>query len=197
MSSHCEKWGYKVEEAKDLYVVLFISRRKDNQFIDGYKERRKSFVTTKTPEELKTEFKHFVNDGVMGETSRLYYSVNARDVNKVRKELLKFLIEDDNFNLAHLNGKIASIAAKKECAKTKHWMFDFDSDDAKSVSKFCADIGKYITEPIQTQIRRTPHGYAIITERGFDTRKLLDDWANIVSLKRDDLLCYTWEKKDE
>lgn len=198
MSSHCEKWGFKVEESKDLYVVLFISRNKDNKDVENFKERRKSFITTKSPEELKRTFEHFVKDGVNGEMSRFYYSVNARDANKVRKQLLHFLIDED-FNLAHLDGKLASIAAKKECAKTKRWMFDFDLDNNVEVSKFLTDIRKCVTEPLHTEIRRTPHGYAIITERGFDTRKLgLDDtWYNIATLKKDDLLCYTWEKKDE
>jgi hypothetical protein len=198
MSSHCEKWGFKVEESKDLYVVLFISRNKDNKDVANFKERRKSFITTKSPEELERTFKHFVKDGVDGEMSRFYYSVNARDANKVRKQLLHFLIDED-FNLAHLDGKLASIAAKKECAKTKRWMFDFDLDNNGEVSKFLTDISKCVTEPLHTEIRKTPHGYAIITERGFDTRKLgLDDtWYNIVTLKKDDLLCYTWERKDE
>ena len=197
MSSHCEKWGYKVEEAKDLYVVLFISRRKDNEFVEGFKERRKSFVTSKTPEELQIAFKHFVDEGIVGETSRFYYSVNARNSEKVRKALIHFLVDEDDFNLSHIDGKIASIAAKKECAKTKHWMFDFDLDDANLVNNFLSDIGKYITEPIKTKVHKTPHGYAVITERGFDTRQLLEDWAYIATLKKDDLLCYTWEKKDE
>lgn len=198
MSSHCEKWGFKVEESKDLYVVLFISRNKDNKDVENFKERRKSFITTKSPEELKRIFEHFVKDGVDGEMSRFYYSVNARDANKVRKQLLHFLIDED-FNLAHLDGKLASIAAKKECAKTKRWMFDFDLDNNVAVSKFLTDISKCVTEPLRTEVRRTPHGYAIITERGFDTRKLgLDDtWYNIATLKKDDLLCYTWERKDE
>ena len=56
MSSHCEKWGFKVEESKDLYVVLFISRNKDNKDVANFKERRKSFITTKSPEELKRTF---------------------------------------------------------------------------------------------------------------------------------------------
>ena len=198
MSSHCEKWGFKVEESKDLYVVLFISRNKDNKDIENFKERRKSFITTKSPEELKRTFEHFVKDGVDGEMSRFYYSVNARDANKVRKQLLHFLIDED-FNLAHLDGKLASIAAKKECAKTKRWMFDFDLDNNVEVSKFLTDISKCVTEPLHTEIRETPHGYAIITERGFDIRNLgLDDiWYNIATLKKDDLLCYAWERKDE
>lgn len=198
MSSHCEKWGFKVEESKDLYVVLFISRNKDNKDVENFKERRKSFITTKSPEELVRTFEHFVKDGVDGEMSRFYYSVNARDANKVRKQLLHFLIDED-FNLAHLDGKLASIAAKKECAKTKRWMFDFDLDNNVEVSKFLTDISKCVTEPLRTEVRKTPHGYAIITERGFDTRKLgLDDiWYHIATLKKDDLLCYTWERKNE
>lgn len=196
MSSHCEKWGYKVEKANDLYVVLFISRNKDNKDIENFKERRKSFITTKAPEELENVFKHFVEDGIEGETSRFYYSVNSRDAVKVKKQLLHFLIDED-FNLTHLDGKLASIAAKKECAKTKRWMFDFDIDDNKMVSEFISDISKCVTEPLKIEVRKTPHGYAIITERGFDTRNLgLDDkWWNTVSLKRDNLLCYKWEKK--
>jgi hypothetical protein len=198
MSSHCEKWGFKVEESKDLYVVLFISRNKDNKDVENFKERRKSFITTKTPEELNNTFKHFVEDGVDGEMCRFYYSVNSRDATKVKKQLLHFLIDED-FNLTHLDGKLASIAAKKECAKTKHWMFDFDSDDKIKVSEFLTDISKCVTEPLKTEIRKTPHGYAIITERGFDTRQLglEDKWWNIATLKKDDLLCYTWERKDE
>ena len=197
MSSHCEKWGFKVEKSKDLYVVLFISRNKDNKDLENFKERRKSFITTKTPEELETTFKHFVEDGVDGEMSRFYYSVNSRDAIKVKKQLLHFLIDED-FNLTHLDGKLASIAAKKECAKTKHWMFDFDSEDNTQLSNFITDISKCVTEPLPTEIRKTPHGYAIITERGFDTRQLgLDDkWWNIATLKKDDLLCYKWERKD-
>lgn len=198
MSSHCEKWGFKVEESKDLYVVLFISRNKDNKDVENFKERRKSFITTKTPEELNNTFKHFVEDGVDGEMCRFYYSVNSRDATKVKKQLLHFLIDED-FNLTHLDGKLASIAAKKECAKTKRWMFDFDSDDKIKVSEFLTDISKCVTEPLETEIRKTPHGYAIITERGFDTRQLglEDKWWNIATLKKDDLLCYTWERKDE
>ena len=198
MSSHCEKWGFKVEESKDLYVVLFISRNKDNKDIENFKERRKAFITTKTPEELETTFKHFIEDGVDGEMSRFYYSVNSRDATKIKKQLLHFLIDED-FNLTHLDGKLASIAAKKECAKTKRWMFDFDSENSTELSNFITDISKCVTEPLKTEIRKTPHGYAIIIEHGFDTRQLgLDDrWWNIATLKKDDLLCYTWERKNE
>lgn len=199
MSSKCEKWGYKVEEAKNLNVVLFISRNKDNKDISGFKERRKSFITTKVPNELITEFNHFVNDGVKGETSRLYYSVNSRDVKKVRKELIKFLVDDDNFNIAHLNGKIAGIAANKECAATKHWMFDFDEDDKdktyKSVFDFVSDI-RNIDLTLMPVVYETPHGYAVIVEHGFDTRWLMEKWSKVATLKRDDLLCYKWGVKE-
>lgn len=195
MSSKCEKWGYKVEEAKDLYVVLFISRNKDNRDILNFKERRRSFVTTKSPHELTEEFHHFVEDGVDGEICRMYYSVNARDAKKVRKELIKFLVDDDNFNIAHLGGKIAGIAASKECAATKHWMFDFDEDD-KSIYDFVSDI-RNIDPSSMPNAHKTPNGYAVIVEHGFDTRWLMAKWGKIVTLKRDDLLCYRWSQKDE
>lgn len=196
MSSKCEKWGYKVEDAKDLYVVLFISRNKDNRDIPNFKERRRSFVTTKKPYELTEEFHHFVEDAVDGEICRMYYSVNVRDAKKVRKELIKFLVDDDNFNIAHLGGKIAGIAASKECAATKRWMFDFDENDNKSIYNFVSDIRNIDPSLIPTAYR-TPNGYAVIVEHGFDTRWLMEKWGKVATLKRDDLLCYKWSQKDE
>ena len=61
MSSHCEKWGFKVEESKDLYVVLFISRNKDNKDVENFKERRKSFITTKSSLKVYPSFGSRVN----------------------------------------------------------------------------------------------------------------------------------------
>ena len=38
---------------------------------------------------------------------------------------------------------------------------------------------------------KTPNGYAVILEHGFDTRELLSKWKD-VELKRDDMLCIAW-----
>lgn len=206
MSSHCEKWGYKVEESKDLIVVFFVSRKKDNKDVKNFKERKTAFVSTKHPIEFEKKFEHFVADGASGEMSRFYFSVNARDAKKVKKQLLHFLIDED-FNLEHINGKIAGIAAKKECAKTKHWMFDFDIDDENAVNEFISDIENiestlsgyiktddYIT-PYCTKWK-TPHGYAVIVDHGFDTRELMKKWGDNVTLKKDDMICYKWDWKN-
>ena len=192
------KWDTTSYDDKPCYVVLFCSRNKDNAHIEGFKERRKSFVTNKTPNELEREFVHFINDGVMDEMSRFYYSVNERDMKKAKRELMHFLIDDDEFNLCSLQSKFAGICAKKENAKTKKWMFDFDIDNKKAIEEFLEDINKCITEKIEVTVKKTPHGYAIITEHGFDTRELqLDSKWKDVTLKRDDLICVDWGWKDE
>lgn len=196
MNNHCEKMGFKVEKSKDLYVVLFISRNKDNLLIPNFKERKKNFITSKNPEELITEFNHFVEDGLKGETSRLYYSVNSRNPERIKKNLMKFLIESDDSDLTNIESKIASIAAKIECADTKHWLFDFDINDEKCVNEFVIDINE-IDLSLTPIVHKTPNGYAVVVEHGFDTRQLLEKWNTLVTPKRDSLLCYTWEKKDE
>ena len=55
-----------------LRVVLFVSRNKDNKHLPNYTQRKKSFVTKKSVEELEETFMDFVNKGLAGELSRLY-----------------------------------------------------------------------------------------------------------------------------
>lgn len=178
----------------NLHTVLFISRNKDNLLIPNFKERKKNFITSKNPEELMTEFNHFVEDGLKGETSRLYYSVNSRKPERIKKDLMKFLIENDDFDLTNIESKIAGIAAKIECADTKHWLFDFDINDGKRVNEFVIDIDE-IDSSLAPIARKTPNGYAVVVDHGFDTRQLLEKWNTSVTPKRDSLLCYAWEKK--
>lgn len=196
-----KKWGTTSYTDEDLYVVLFCSRNKDNKHIVDFKERRKSFVTTKDVNDpsLINEFEHFVNSGSDGEVCRMYYSVNARDKQTVYKVLLHFLIDEPDFNLCSINSKIAGIAATKECQKQKRWMFDFDIDDEVKVKEFCDDIVAVDADVIP-KVHKTPHGYAVITSRGFDTREFCKKWAiPDVTLKKDDLLCVRWEttKKED
>lgn len=65
-----------------LNVVLFVSRNKDNKNLETFKERKVSFVTTKGFEEIKSQFQVFVNDGQVGEFSRMYVSINPRSNSK-------------------------------------------------------------------------------------------------------------------
>lgn len=172
------------ERGKELRVVLFTSRNKDNKELPFFKERTKAFLTTKTVEELKDEFDLFVEKGRLKETSRFYISVNERDNSKVQKALMHYLLDND-INMASLPSKIASVASKKENALTNKWMFDFDDDKSK-IYEFIADVTElYLDVPEKFE---TPNGYAVIVNHGFDTRELLKKWDK-VELKRDAMLC--------
>ena len=190
------KWGTESFNDYPVYVFLFVSRNKDNKDIKNFKERRKSFIAPSNRlEHIKQEFKDFVNQGVDGEFCRMYQSINNRDTNKVYKQLLHFLIDNPGFNLCDIQPKLAGIAAQKECALSKHWMFDFDINDEDKVKEFIKDIYEIDNNNVAFY-QNTPHGYAVITERGFDIRELVKKWPD-VGLKRDDLVCVMWMAKGD
>lgn len=93
-----------------LNVVLFVSRNKDNKHLETFKERKVSFVTTKDFEEIKSQFQVFVNEGQVGEFSRMYVSVNPRSNSKTFKALQHMML-DQEFDLSTLPQKVVSLAA--------------------------------------------------------------------------------------
>ena len=194
------KWSVESFSSKPIHVVLFVSRKKDNKekFGEDFKERRKSFITNKTPEELESAFFSFVAEGREGELSRFYYSVNARDPIKIHRQLLHFLIDNPDFNLCSIDPKLAGIAAQKDCALEKKWMFDFDINDITKVEEFEDDLEneliKYYCSSKTITRYRTPHGFAFVIDGHFDTRELMSKWGKDVTLKRDDLLCVEWRE---
>lgn len=196
------KWGIESINDNPVHVVLFVSRNKDNKDVKDFEERRTSFITNQPmfSEYLDMKFDTFVQQGVPGEMSRMYYSVNARNLKKIHNQLLHFLIDEPDFNLCSISSKIAGIAALRECAAQKRWMFDFDISSEEKVIQFVEDIKTIAStdeNPISVEVRPTPHGYAVITSRGFDTRELYKKWdESLVSLKRDDLLCCNWRIKE-
>lgn len=176
-----------------LNVVLFVSRNKDNKQIPGFKERRQVFLTNEpiNSEVLRKKFLDFTTKGMYQEFSRMYYSVNSRKPQEVYKEFLHFLIDNPNFNLCSASSKLAGIAMKHKNAETKHWLFDFDNIDTDKVREFMDDIHNYDSS-CQIDIHKTPNGFAVIVDHGFDTRDLLKKWGKYVTLKRDDFLCSNW-----
>lgn len=189
-----------------LNVVLFVSRNKDNKHLETFKERKVSFVTTKDFEEIKSQFQVFVNEGQVGEFSRMYVSVNPRSNSKTFKALQHMML-DQEFDLSTLPQKVASLAAKVEnvYGDKQNWLFDFDPIEGQDVevlmTKFVADlhIAHETTQtkkgqkrpPISVTLHKTPNGYAVIVNQRFDTRQLLQQYPN-VELKRDAMLCYAW-----
>lgn len=189
-----------------LNVVLFVSRNKDNKNLETFKERKVSFVTTKGFEEIKSQFQVFVNDGQVGEFSRMYVSINPRSNSKIFKALQHKML-DQEFDLSTLPQRVASLAAKVEnvYGDKQNWLFDFDPIEGQDVevllTKFIADlhIAHETTQtkkgqkrpPISVTLHKTPNGYAVVVNQRFDTRQLLQNYPN-VELKRDAMLCYAW-----
>lgn len=196
-----------MEQNKTIHVILFESRNKDNKHIEGFKERSNSFISSKSYSELLPDFKAFLEKSVKGELCRMYMSVNPRSNSKTFKALQHKMI-DGEFDLSTLPQKVASIAALKgnaDDSKNLKWLFDFDpipdTDIKKSVKDFVEDIKNCYENtqrkddaPIDIEIHKTLNGYAIIVDRRFDTRRLLNKWKN-TELKRDAMLCCNWDTK--
>ena len=191
-----KKWGVANSDSDLCYVVLWVSRKKDNTQIENFVERRKSFICT--PDMIKhyeEAFKTFVNEGLLGELSRMYVSVNARHMPTIRKQLMHFLIDATDFNLCAIQSKTAGIAAQKECAAEKKWMIDFDDSDARTLQDCIRDLNS-IDRTLEPVIHRTPHGWAVVIEHGFDCRQFTEDWKHIAEIKKDDMLCLAWQTKE-
>ena len=50
---------------------------------------------------------------------------------------------------------------------------------------------KEIDDTVEVTFHHTYNNYAVVVDHGFDTRKLMEKWGNIVGLKKDDLLYIT------
>lgn len=194
-----DKWETKEDlpEDRKLYVYLLISRNKDNKNLKNFQERRTSFLAYEHSRRVRSAWSEFVNNARNGEMCRLYRSVNSRDPQKIKKMLMVNLIMDERFDIGHMDGKLAGIAANKECAAESKWLFDYDKDegDTRTVNDFELDIIESQGEDIIDQDYITPHGQGVIVKHGFDTRDLLKKWGDIVTLKRDDMMLLQWETK--
>lgn len=197
------RWG-KGEAAGGLRVFLFVSRNKDNAGVEGFRERRRSFACYDMDESASYDlsgahrvldaFAAFVGRGRPGETCRLYMSVNRRDPDKVRDELLIDLIRNKP-DPGFLEGRVAAIAASKECRAESRWLLDVDTTDEGLVDGVLMPrLERVLGDDFAGVVcERTPHGFAVITPHGFDVRGVTDD-LGWVSVKKDDLLCRRWEQ---
>lgn len=192
------------------FTVMFTSRNKDNKELEGFKQRTKAFLHKRdlgedlnlsdTFEgivlELKEEFLYFVDQGVKGETSRLYISINPRDTYKANIDLVHYLIDNPNTSPNKVYNKLVSFASKKENALSQRWLFDIDTDNKEEFYSVLDSI-KYYGEFNESSLAlsKTVNGYAIVVPHGFDSRKVLEE-HDFVELKRDGNVLGTWETKD-
>lgn len=174
----------------NLYVYLMRSRNKDNKDIIGFKERKRVILEYKENEcDIIQKFYNFAEKGVDGETSRLYRSVNSRNEDKVREAFIIRLLKDKP-SVTKLNAVLASVAQDVANRDESKWLFDFDVDDKDEVNNFISDINFISGIPFTgIQKYKTPNGYAVICEHGFDTRWLMEKWKDYdISLHKDRLL---------
>ena len=194
----------------NYFTVMFTSRNKDNKELDGFKQRTKAFLHKRDLEddlnltdtiegvvlELKEEFLYFVDQGVRGETSRMYVSINPRNTDKANIDLVHYLIDNPSTSPNNVYNKLVSFASKKENALSQRWLFDIDTDNEEEFNSVLDSIKYYgkFNESSLT-LSRTVNGYAIVVPHGFDSRKVLEE-HDFVELKRDGNVLGTWETKD-
>lgn len=175
----------------NLYVYLMRSRNKDNKDIPNFKQRDETILEYKENEDKVIEaFKSFAAKGVPGEQIRLYRSVNSRNEEKIREELIIRLLRDKP-SITQLNRILASVAQQVQNRDESKWLFDFDVDDKEKAYSFIYDVSTYFSliDRVAIKIHKTPHGYAIVVPHGFDTRELMEKWKDYdITLKKDELL---------
>lgn len=192
------------------FTVMFTSRNKDNKELEGFKHRTKAFLHKRDLEEdlnltdtiegvvleLKEEFLYFVDQGVRGETSRMYVSINPRNTDKANVDLVHYLIDNPNTSPNNVYNKLVSFASKKENALSQRWLFDIDTDNEEEFNSVLDSIkycGKFNESSLT--LSNTVSGYAIVVPHGFDSRKVLEEHS-FVELKRDGDVLGIWETKD-
>ena len=204
--SNLNKW-YKVEKEKtDLRVISFVSRPKDNTEVEGFINRKTSFISTMTDEELVPIFVAWAKQGKKNEFSRMYVSLNKRNHKTVQLSLMHYLLDNQDLNLGSLDSRIAMIAAQPEHALESKYFYDFDAD-AEQLKEFLSDlaiayeetkkINKKLTGEFTFSVRTTPNYYAVVLEQRFKTDWVEEKWKGLVELKKDALYCAAWHLNDE
>lgn len=183
------------EEQPPLRVILFCSRNKDNEGIEGFEKRNRKFLSRKSDEELMHRFDEFVSAGVPGELCRFYASVNARDNEKVARSLMHWMVDHPDQDMGRIESRIVSLAAQSECAAEKKWMFDFDEDPSR-LEEFESDVSA-CDPKVKIEAFPTPNGLCVIASRGFDVSKLdLGSKWKDVELKKDAQRCISWKRRE-
>lgn len=204
--SNLNKW-YKVEKEKTgLRVISFVSRPKDNIGVEDFVNRKTSFVSTMTDEELVPIFEAWAKQGKKNEFSRMYVSLNKRNHKTVQLSLMHYLLDNQDLNLGSLDSRIAMIAAQPEHALESKYFYDFDAD-AEQLKDFLSDlaiayeetkkINKKLTGEFKFTVRTTPNYYAVVLEERFKTDWVEEKWKGLVELKKDALYCTAWHLNDE
>ena len=199
--SNLNKWYKTEKEQTDLRVISFVSRPKDNTEVEGFINRKTSFISTMTDEELVPIFEAWAKQGKKNEFSRMYVSLNKRNHKTVQHSLMHYLLDHQDLNLGSLDSRIAMIAAQPEHALESKYFYDFDSN-AEDLEEFLSDLAKAyeetkqfnkkLPEEFKFSVRTTPNYYAVILEQRFKTDWVDEKWKELATLKKDALYCAAW-----
>ena len=122
-----------------MFTVMLRSRNKDNEGVKDFRERKKVFLVREfepymgeREEEVNMydEFERFVQEGVEGEMSRLYISVNKMDEKKIQRDLFIELY-DKQMDFVSFNRKLVSIANKDDNKASRNYLLDYDKDSTE------------------------------------------------------------------
>lgn len=162
-----------------MRAILLTARKKDNPELK--KDISKSYLSSKQDETILEDLDNFSKEHP-NLRLRAYVSVNTRDTEKTKRALQHALI-DDTIDLEKIESKLAGIASKPENSLTKKWLFDCDLEPGK-FEDFLVDLENYYKGSYEKY--KTPNGFGVIVEHGFDTREILEKYKD-VELKRDGL----------
>lgn len=88
-----------------VYVVLFVSRNKDNQHLENFHERRNAFVTTQTVEQLQNKFQAFVHkENAYGDNQKWLFDFDPIE-GEDTDELLHEFVKDVQYEHEHTKTK--------------------------------------------------------------------------------------------
>lgn len=181
---------------KNYRAVVMCSRHKDNKDIEGFKPRNRSFLVEETADMgrmLTKEFLSFVSKGKKEEMSRMYMSINRRDLSRARNKLIAHLALTDNWK--NLDAALVGKAMEKDCDLDKRWLLDVDTKDSKEVEKV-VNILKKTFAAGECSVGPTPNGLFIVAPRGFDTRELLEE-CPFIENKKDGSRLVMWTRNNE
>ena len=194
--------------ATAFHTVMFVSRHKDNeeQSIENFRPRCEQHVAKLEVESLDTlaatardkfgaMFDRFVSEGIDGETSRMYVTLNGADSDRCLKELAIAVLQDKIADVTKVNATLVSIVARPEMATTKRWLFDADCDietarifadrvDERLAARYGAD-----SPNAKCSILRSKNNFAIVTNARFDARGILDGFPDIELKREASLFC--------
>ena len=112
-----------------LHEVMFVSRTKDNNNLQNFKQRKLNFVSKKKPEELMGEFHLFGERGIPGEISRFYYSTNARKEEKLKNKVQHYLLDNDDIDWENFQKVLSSLVKKNDMKAARYLSWDIDVSD--------------------------------------------------------------------